>query len=327
MFVGATTSKNMLGVACLISGLYFFWDTVTRWPNRKDRQTRRILMVNGAFMVMTLWVLHLSDSATSRACLLLGCSVIFAAYSKLFQRHLKVLIPICLCLYPILAFGLGLNATLIKALGRNPTLTDRTFLWDFLLGMKTNPIFGTGYESFWLGSRLQTVWTKFPGIPEAHNGYLDIYLDLGLVGILLLAVFLIASYRVICQELKSSSELGSLGLGLWTVLIFYNVTEAAFTGFHLMWVIFLVGAVEVPKRLPVLARFAPQERYPKLASGTGNRRFAANKANDRRGPTGVEIKSHINRSRMKTTIKKGDTGRFRTKNENGVDEDLIYHGF
>jgi exopolysaccharide production protein ExoQ len=226
-------------------------------------------------MVMTLWMLRLSDSATSRACLLLGCSVILAAHVKLFQRHLKVLIPICLCLYPILAYGIGLNAALIKALGRNPSLTDRTFLWDFLLGMKTNPIFGTGYESFWLGSRLQTVWTKFPGIPEAHNGYLDIYLDLGLLGIFLLAIFLIASYRVICRELKSRFELGSLGLGLWTVLIFYNVTEAAFTGFHLMWVIFLISAVEVPERLPIVARFAPQERYPKLGSGASNRRFGA----------------------------------------------------
>ena len=29
MYVGPTTSKNMLGVLCLIGGLFFFWDTVT----------------------------------------------------------------------------------------------------------------------------------------------------------------------------------------------------------------------------------------------------------------------------------------------------------
>src|SRR5690242_5591279 len=36
MFVGATTGKNMLGVVCLVSGIFFFWDTLSRWPDRKQ---------------------------------------------------------------------------------------------------------------------------------------------------------------------------------------------------------------------------------------------------------------------------------------------------
>src|SRR5437667_2866807 len=67
-YVGATTSKNELGVVCLISGLFFFWDTVTRWSNRKERRTRRILLVNAAFIAMTLWLLNLANIATSRVC-------------------------------------------------------------------------------------------------------------------------------------------------------------------------------------------------------------------------------------------------------------------
>ena len=95
-YVGVATSKNMLGVACLISGLFFFWDTVARWPNRKERRTRRIILVNAAFISMTLWLLNLSSSATSKVCLVLGCLVIAAAHSKAFQRRpgiLKALIP------------------------------------------------------------------------------------------------------------------------------------------------------------------------------------------------------------------------------------------
>ena len=42
MYVGVTTGKNLLGVVCLVSGLFFFWDTMTRWPERKERRTRRI---------------------------------------------------------------------------------------------------------------------------------------------------------------------------------------------------------------------------------------------------------------------------------------------
>jgi len=43
-YVGATTSKNMLGVLCLLSGLFFFWDLVAHWSDRNDQRTRWILV-------------------------------------------------------------------------------------------------------------------------------------------------------------------------------------------------------------------------------------------------------------------------------------------
>jgi O-antigen ligase len=113
------------------------------------------------------------------------------------------------------------------------------------LGMHTNWLLGTGYETFWLGPRLQTVWAKFAVVNEAHNGYLEIYLNLGLMGLFLLGGFLLASYRTICRRLMPHSGFGSLTLTLWTVLLFYNVTEAAFKG-QLMWLIFLLGAIPLP---------------------------------------------------------------------------------
>src|SRR5205807_6390504 len=61
-YVGPATSKNMFGVACSISGIFFFWDTVTRWSDRKQLQTKRIIVVNLAFIAMTLWVLSISSS-------------------------------------------------------------------------------------------------------------------------------------------------------------------------------------------------------------------------------------------------------------------------
>lgn len=252
VFVGATTSKNMLGVLCLVSGIFFFWDTVTRWPDRKERPTRRIIFVNVAFIGMTLWLLHLADSATSRVCLTLGCLVIAAAHRTSMKRNpflLKVLIPASLCLYMILQFGFGINGALAGLVGRNSTFTGRTELWNILLSMHTNPVVGTGYESFWLGPRLQMIWAKFAVVNEAHNGYLEIYLNLGLIGLLLLSGVLITSYRTICKRLMPHSSFGALSLALWTVLLFYNVTEAAFKGGQLMWLAFLLGAISVPPRV------------------------------------------------------------------------------
>ena len=82
-------------------------------------------------------------------------------------------------------------------------------------------------------------------INEAHNGYLEVYLNLGIIGLFLLGGFLIASYRTICRRLKPFSSLASLSLAVWTIMLFYSVTEAGFRG-GLMWVTFLLGAIAVP---------------------------------------------------------------------------------
>jgi len=249
MFVGAATSKNMLGVACLVSGVYFFWDTLSRWPNRRERGVKSAILVNLLLFAMTLYLLRLSNSATSEVCLLLGCLVVAAANLRLMKRHpgiLKVSIPVVLCAYMILQFGFGINGEIAGMVGRNANLTGRTDLWKLLLSMHTNPALGTGYESFWLGPRLAYVWQMFTnGINEAHNGYLEVYINLGFVGLSLLIMFLIASYRNIGKALSSGFSLAPLSLALWTVLLFYNVTESAFRGSQLMWVVFLLGAIAI----------------------------------------------------------------------------------
>jgi len=281
MFVGATSGKNTLGVACLVSGIFFFWDTVTRWKERKQNRTKRILLVNLAFIGMTLWQLDLANSATSRVCLLIGCLVILVTHSKVFQRHptfVKAMIPSCFLLYLILAFGFGLQGQLASQVGRDPTLTDRTKIWAAVLSIHTNPLVGTGFESFWLGPRLQQVWQVMPGINESHNGYLEIYLNLGLIGVFLLAGLLIASYRNICKQLTSCFDLGSLNLAIWTITLFYNMTEAAFK-WQLMWITFLLVVVTVPERaadrvgsVAAVSAAGAAGRYPGTRLTAGSRR-------------------------------------------------------
>jgi exopolysaccharide production protein ExoQ len=249
MYVGPTTGKNLLGVVCLVSGLFFFWDIIVRWPDHNEWRTKRVILIDLAFIAMTLWLLHRANSATSRVCLILGCLVIAAAHTKVLQRrpkYLKALIPSCLLLYPILAFGFNMNAELAGAVGRDPTFTERTAIWDILPAMQPNLLLGAGYESFWLGNRLKVIWQSSVGsINEAHNGYLEVYLNLGIVGVLLLGAFLIASYRTICKRLTPFTSFASLTLALWSVMLLYNVTEAAFK-WHPMWFMFLLAALAVP---------------------------------------------------------------------------------
>lgn len=250
-YSGATTTKDQLGAICLVSGIFFFWDTLTRWHNRRERRTKQILAVNFAFIAMTLWLLIKADSATCQICLVLGCFLILAAHSKVVKRHpapLKILIPLGVGLCLFLVFGIDMKASIAGAVGRDPTFTDRTILWSYLLGMKINPILGTGYESFWLGPRLAQLWTQFAFQPnQAHNGYIELYLNLGLIGESLLIVFLIASYRTICRRMRFDSDVVSLSLAMWAITPIYNITTASFGRSELMWLTFLLGGIVVSR--------------------------------------------------------------------------------
>ena len=55
-----------------------------------------------------------------------------------------------------------------------------------LIEMAPNALVGAGFESFWLGPRLSKVMTAFPNlhVNEAHNGYIEVYLNLGVIGLM-----------------------------------------------------------------------------------------------------------------------------------------------
>jgi len=251
-YIGATTSKNMLGVLCLISGLFYFWDTTRRWSERRDRKSRRILYVNLALMAITLWLLRLSQSATSQGALVIGCFIIAVVRTKWARtnpRRVTALIPAGLSAYLVLEFAFDFSTVVADFFGRDPTLHGRTGIWNAVLALQTNPLFGVGYQSFWLGDRLKAVWgsLKTGFLNEAHNGYLEVYLNLGLFGLTLLVLFMISSYRRACRHLTASLDFASLALGLWTAMVFYNVTEAAF-GSSLLWYSLLLCVLDVPRR-------------------------------------------------------------------------------
>jgi O-antigen ligase len=113
--------------------------------------------------------------------------------------------------------------------------------------MHTNPLIGTGYQTFWLGPRLIWFWTMahLGHLNEAHNGYLETYLELGLIGDGLLILFLISSYRHACQKLKSHSALAIFGMATWMIFVFYNMSEAASEA-GLLFMLLLMGSLSMP---------------------------------------------------------------------------------
>jgi len=157
-------------------------------------------------------------------------------------------------------FAFGIFEYVIDLTGHSSTIAGREELWRELLVFPINRIFGTGFESFWLGDRLQAIWEAHWWHPiQAHNGYLETYLNLGVVGLFLLLGLIISTFRKISLELLTNFEWGRFRLSLLVAILFHNWTEATFRGLGLSWFVFYIIAMEYPN-----AQFASE----KLSSET-----------------------------------------------------------
>jgi O-antigen ligase len=245
-YVGVCDNKNMLGMVCLIFGITAWCRLLEAWQGPK-RQKKRDLIVHGVLLTMAIWLLKMSDSKTALSCFVLTGAVLTAhAFVPVARRRvvLNVLvISVVLTSAAVLFLGIGGGA--LKAIGRNSTLTGRTDIWSVLLSVHTNPSLGTGFESFWLGPRLVYLWT-FPivaGITEAHNGYLETYLNLGCLGLGFMGVLIWTGYGNIQRLLERAPASGRLRLGYFVIALIYNFTEAGFRSTDLIWFVFVLSII------------------------------------------------------------------------------------
>jgi O-antigen ligase len=145
------------------------------------------------------------------------------------------------------ALFLGVGSGLLTTMGKDATLTGRTAVWDLVLSLTKNPMIGTGFESFWLGPRLDKIWSVYWWHPnEAHNGYIEVYLNLGWIGLSLLAVLMVTGYRTAISALRRDPESAGIRLAFFLVAVAYNFTESAVRIMHPVWIFFLLATITVP---------------------------------------------------------------------------------
>src|SRR5205085_6792833 len=122
-----------------------FWDTLNRWPDRKDRRIKRILLLNVGLMVMTFWLLQLSHSATSVGCLIVGWVTIAVLRSRWANGNpgvVKVGAPAALATYVVLELTIDPVTMVADLFGRDATLHGRIGIWETVLALQTNPLLG-----------------------------------------------------------------------------------------------------------------------------------------------------------------------------------------
>jgi exopolysaccharide production protein ExoQ len=246
-YSGVTADKNMLGCICMVLGLGILWRFVDTF-READHRTRQFVAV-GTVLGMNLWLFHIANSATSLGCFMLGGTlVVILSLFKTARPWMVHLMVGGVAAVAVVAYLFqDAFAFLVVSMGRNTTLTGRTDLWNELIGMITHPWLGAGFESFFLGDRLEYLWNKYWWHPnEAHNGYLETYLTLGRVGLGLLGLLIATGYRNAIANYRVDPRSGALRIAYLVIAPIYNITEAAFKVMSPVWILFLLAATAVP---------------------------------------------------------------------------------
>jgi exopolysaccharide production protein ExoQ len=248
LLTGVGQQKNSLGLICLISGIYFSWNFLL---NRKEdfKLRRRENITDFVLLGMVIWLLHLSQSATSLVCLVVTASMLLiGCITSRAQKPGRILVLVILVasISAMLVATLDVSNILLGILGRDRTLTSRTDIWQAVMEVGTNPVVGTGFRDFWTGDRLKVIAQKV-GVRtvQAHNGYLEQYLNLGYIGVAFIGIIILSGLLKVQRHLSLDYPAAMLRLCFIVTAVLFNFTEASFYGINNMWLLLLLGVIEI----------------------------------------------------------------------------------
>jgi O-antigen ligase len=231
----------------------FLWERAMRWST------------------IAIFVFLAIQSQSRASWLLMGGGVAFMLLlavmrNKRFSAGIKMTIAT--------ALGVGVAVTtaamfsqILAAFGRDDTFSGRTSLWEGAVAVAEahHPILGAGYRAFWTVAGSDGVrdyvqsWVRLPN--HGHNGYLDIWLELGYAGLALFAVFaLVTIWRLASRILREPGEPAWAALAIFFfVFLLNNVSvTVAFKHTDIAWIFAVLACLYtrgcVSARLPVMGR-------------------------------------------------------------------------
>jgi exopolysaccharide production protein ExoQ len=238
---GIYSHKNSLGQFMCLSAVIFLIlvleGSIPSW----------IAWLGLGFSVSLLWQSH----AKTALIVFVIIAVILPVYRGL-RSHYILAVP--WAIISIIVAGSTLLWTLdslepiMGAIGKDATFTGRTKIWELvIMEISQRPLLGYGYGAFWLGwgSESEEIWLTLYDwrgtLSHAHNGFLQLCLDLGLLGCWIFILGFVRNLLRAIAWLRSHKT----AEGLWpltylTFLILFNLTESTLvTRNSLFWVLYV----------------------------------------------------------------------------------------
>jgi exopolysaccharide production protein ExoQ len=252
---GIFWSKNYMGPMMTFGNLVFLFGITLSW--------KKLLawLGNILFYLLTALLVYLSKCASAlilMVALNLGFLLAFAwvKWKKLLKKKhyiIGAIVSILLIIFIILNlnFFFGL-------LGRDTSLTGRFPLWSYLIhtGWTNHPILGSGFGATWetnnfrYTTAIAVKWDTTPLVSD--NGFIDIFLDLGLIGVALsICVILVCLYRVVKHANKEQTVISFFPVFVVIFVIIVNSTLSFFLNLESFTWFLLVFALFSTTPLPV----------------------------------------------------------------------------
>jgi len=255
LWVGVAMQKNGLGRLCMIVAFFLIWSLIRRWQGKNPSVWKYQTHFEIIILAITLWLITggQKTSATSLIALSMGLLSYATFYfmkkkGKTVGASLLMLIIAIIILYGTTSVFTGQLkfGFITSAAGRDETLTGRTDIWARLLPVAMKkPILGGGFGGFWTPGTRDAF-----RISGSHNGYLDVLIGLGFVGLVLVSVFLLSSCRKAHQVLDVDFDWGVLWIGFIIMAVAHNIAESSINSFaHQLTAILLFFSITAKSML------------------------------------------------------------------------------
>lgn len=243
MYNGAAISKNALALLSAVSALFFTYELINTFKFRKCAQFK----LNIIILLMSFWLLFKAESSSSKLCFILGFTIIifYRYFNKISFEKIALLVLVLF--FPVIIFDFKYFVNyLVSFTESSNTFWGRVENWSIYLSyMDGSPLIGEGFHGFWLGDKVENIskgnyWVA----TQAHNGYLEIYLELGIIGLILFLFFIIPTYFLIKRRLIIYFDYGVISMSFIGFSLMYNIVETGFKGLHLSWFILLLFSLK-----------------------------------------------------------------------------------
>ena len=197
-----------------------------------DSKKKGWLLWLGFLLSLFLLLRSTSTSSLLNAVMLLAASLCY----RVFRWRDDWMIPGLISVITIggsLYLFLSTNSELfLTSLGKDTTLTGRGDMWPYIFEMiGKSPLLGYGYGAFWSGPDTPSyyIWqTTGWNPPNSHNGFLDLWLHLGLLG---LCLFIFEFLVITLPKALNWMRLTKKSEGLWpllymTYMLLANLSES-----------------------------------------------------------------------------------------------------
>lgn len=200
---------------------------IMHWYFQRDQRVKMKSSVRRILWLLLPLGIILTLSRTAIVCLVASGAYILSVRTGMRRKKMMSILGVATT---VTAFLVLTPNSVLQGIFRPETvetLTGRTALWEFLLDfVSENPYWGAGFGAYWSDTNI--FWVQiYQGwaAPAAHNGFLDVFLNTGFIGLALILAIIINAWR---STSVFQGDTRAFLRGMLIYVLVQNVTQGSF---------------------------------------------------------------------------------------------------